>query len=109
MVELGLVTARAVSIDGDQRSFGCNRPRAHRGRVMAGTWGKSRHRSKNMCSSLSVEIASHQLRHGPSSLASTRQLMSMSSHVFGKAVAESAEANFAELLGLVGCDLGERE
>ena len=76
---------------------------------MAGTWGKSRHRSKNMWSFLSVGIASYQLRQGPSSLASTRQLMSMSSHVFGKAVAGSVEAGFAELFGFADCDFGERE
>jgi hypothetical protein len=76
---------------------------------MVGTWGKSRHRSKNMCSSLWVGIASHQLRHGPSSLASTRQLMSMSSHVFGKAGTGSAEAGVAEFFGLAGCGFGERE
>src|SRR5260221_698503 len=42
-------------------------------------------------------------------LASTRQLMSMSSHVFGKAVAGSVEAGFAELFGFADCDFGERE
>jgi hypothetical protein len=35
--------------------------------------------------------------------------MSMSSHVFGKAVAGSAEAGFAELFGLAVCDFGEQE
>src|SRR5262245_33832170 len=76
---------------------------------MVGTWGKSRQRSKNISSLLSVGIASHQVRHGPSSLASTRQLMSMSSHVFGKAVAESADAGFAKLFGLAVCDFDEWE